>query len=119
MSKQPAPKKPSSAIINVIPNNYEEQPSVIDGKQRLYKDKVAAAVDELDSLGKFITIFQVCQPFLFILVFVCEIFFKSNTHARQCYLCVRVCLFCTRAYTFFFSPSLSLKCFAMLTHSSL
>ncbi len=65
MSKQPAPKKPSSAIINVIPNNYEEQPSVIDGKQRLYKDKVAAAVDELDSLGKFITIFQVCQHFPF------------------------------------------------------
>jgi hypothetical protein len=79
MSKQPAPKKPSSAIINVIPNNYEEQPSVIDGKQRLYKDKVAAAVDELDSLGKFITIFQYVSVLVVILVLVLSRIFEGTT----------------------------------------
>jgi len=32
---------------------------LIEGKTKVFKDKVAAKQDELDNLGKFVTLFQV------------------------------------------------------------
>lgn len=48
-----------SAVIGFLPNNYEEQPQVIEGKAKVFKEKVASKVDELETLGTFLTIFQV------------------------------------------------------------
>ena len=56
MSKQ---KSTQERVISLIPNNYEEQPGEIEGKARVFKEKVAARFDELETLGKFLTIFQV------------------------------------------------------------
>ena len=52
-------KKTQVKIADLIPNNYEEQPGLIEGKTKVFKDKVAARVDDLDNLGKFVTLFQV------------------------------------------------------------
>ena len=51
--------KKKTVLSDLIPNNYEEQPELIEGKTRVFKDKVAARVDDLDNLGKFVTLFQV------------------------------------------------------------
>jgi|TARA_B100001142_G_scaffold311214_1_gene345424 hypothetical protein len=52
-------KKKTQVVADLIPNNYEEQPGLIEGKTKVFKDKVAARVDDLDNLGKFVTLFQV------------------------------------------------------------
>ena len=52
-------QKKKTVIADLIPNNYEEQPGLIEGKTKVFKDKVAARVDDLDNLGKFVTLFQV------------------------------------------------------------
>ena len=52
-------KKKTQIDDDLIPNKYEEQPGLTEGKTKVFKDKVAAKQDELDNLGKFVTLFQV------------------------------------------------------------
>ena len=59
MTTSSSSQKKKTVISDLIPNNYEEQPELIEGKTRVFKDKVAARVDDLDNLGKFVTLFQV------------------------------------------------------------
>ncbi|CAL6324751.1 unnamed protein product [Bathycoccus prasinos] len=47
-----------TTVVDLIPNNYKEQPQLIEGKTRVFEEKVAAKVDDLDVFGKFLTIFQ-------------------------------------------------------------
>jgi len=51
--------KKTTKVADLIPNNFEEQPQLIEGKTRVFEDKVAAKVDCLELLGKFLTIFKV------------------------------------------------------------
>ena len=51
--------KKTTKVADLIPNNFEEQPQLIEGKTRVFEDKVAAKVDGLELLGKFLTIFKV------------------------------------------------------------
>jgi len=51
--------KKTTKVADLIPNNFKEQPQLIEGKTRVFEDKVAAKVDGLELLGKFLTIFQV------------------------------------------------------------
>ena len=46
-------------VVDLVPNNYEEQPSLVEGNAKVYKEKVATTIDDLDTLGKFVTLFQV------------------------------------------------------------
>ena len=48
-------------VVDLVPNNYEEQPSLVEGNAKVYKEKVATTIDDLDTLGKFVTVFQVIQ----------------------------------------------------------
>ena len=72
-------KKKTQVIVDLIPNNYEEQPGEIEGKTRVFKDKVAARVDDLDNLGKFVTLFQYVLILVVILVLVLSRIFKGTT----------------------------------------
>ena len=72
-------KKKTQVIVDLIPNNYEEQPGEIEGKTRVFKEKVAARVDDLDNLGKFVTLFQYVLILVVILVLVLSRIFKGTT----------------------------------------
>ncbi len=48
-------------VVDLVPNNYEEQPSLVEGNAKVYKEKVATTIDDLDTLGKFVTVFQVIR----------------------------------------------------------
>ena len=48
-------------VVDLVPNNYEEQPSLVEGNAKVYNEKVATTIDDLDTLGKFVTVFQVIQ----------------------------------------------------------
>ena len=48
-------------VVDLVPNNYEEQPSLVEGNAKVYKEQVATTIDDLDTLGKFVTVFQVIQ----------------------------------------------------------
>ena len=74
-------KKKTQVIADLIPNNYEEQPGLIEGKTKVFKDKVAARVDDLDNLGKFVTLFQYVLILVVILVLVLSRIFKGTTIA--------------------------------------
>jgi len=52
-----------TTVVDLIPNNYKEQPQLIEGKTRVFEEKVAAKVDGLDVFWKFLTIFQVKKYF--------------------------------------------------------
>ena len=72
-------KKKTQVVADLIPNNYEEQPGLIEGKTKVFKDKVAARVDDLDNLGKFVTLFQVkiARAFFKSYFFTKRVFFSS------------------------------------------
>ena len=74
-------KKKTQVVADLIPNNYEEQPGLIEGKTKVFKDKVAARVDDLDNLGKFVTLFQYVLILVVILVLVLSRIFKGTTIA--------------------------------------
>ena len=71
-------KKKTQVVADLIPNNYEEQPGLIEGKTKVFKDKVAARVDDLDNLGKFVTLFQYVLILVVILVLVLSRIFKGK-----------------------------------------
>lgn len=54
-----------AVVVDLIPNNYEEQPNLIEGNTKVYKEKVATKFDDLETVGKFLTIFQVIQQEFF------------------------------------------------------
>jgi hypothetical protein len=54
---------------------------LIEGKTRVFKDKVAARVDDLDNLGKFVTLFQYVLILVVILVLILSRIFKGTTVA--------------------------------------
>jgi len=58
-----------TTVVDLIPNNYKEQPQLIEGKTRVFEEKVAAKVDDLDVFGKFLTIFQVKKILLSLISF--------------------------------------------------
>jgi len=73
--------KKTTKVADLIPNNFEEQPQLIEGKTRVFEDKVAAKVEGLELLGKFLTIFKYVLVLVVIIVLVLSRIFKGTTVA--------------------------------------
>jgi len=73
--------KKTTKVTDLIPNNFKEQPQLIEGKTRVFEDKVAAKVDGLELLGKFLTIFKYVLVLVVIMVLVLSRIFKGTTVA--------------------------------------
>jgi hypothetical protein len=70
-----------AVVVDLIPNNYEEQPNLIEGNTKVYKEKVATKFDDLETVGKFLTIFQYVVVLATIIILVLSRIFKGTTVA--------------------------------------
>ena len=68
MSSKEEKKTIGTRVKKLIPNNFEEAPDepYLESKTKIYKEKVVRNFDSLNTLGTFITIFQVREFYSFL-----------------------------------------------------